>query len=74
MKTIELRQARHLEVGDTLVNVAGHVYEVTKVTRIGRGIRVHYLTAEGRPGRFSAAPESLSRVYAGSPRETPLSA
>ncbi|KQM83040.1 hypothetical protein [Agromyces sp. Leaf222] len=74
MKTIELRQARHLEVGDTLVNVAGHVYEVTKVTRIGRGIRVQYLTAEGRPGRFTAAPEALSRVYSGSSRQAPISA
>lgn len=74
MKTIELRQARHLEVGDTLVNVAGHVYEVTKVARVGRGIRVQYLTSEGHAGRFTAAPESLSRVYAGSSRQAPISA
>jgi hypothetical protein len=73
MKTIELRQARHLEVGDTLVNVAGHVYEVTRVTRIGRGIRVQYLTSEGQPGRFTAAPEAISRVLAGG-RATPIPA
>ncbi|GAA1503012.1 hypothetical protein BJ978_003102 [Agromyces terreus] len=73
MKMIELRQARHLEAGDTLVNVAGHVYEVTRVSRVGRGIRVQYLTSEGHAGRFTAAPESLSRVYTSS-RRAPIPA
>jgi hypothetical protein len=62
MDRIELRQTRELAVGDVLVSTSGSVYEVTKLARIGRGIRVTYLTAEGRPGRFTAAPEAISRV------------
>lgn len=62
MEVIELRQTRQLEVGDTLVNAYGRTYEVTKVSPIGRGIRVQYLTADGVAGRFTAAPEAVSRV------------
>ena len=62
MDRIELRQTRELAVGDVLVSTSGSVYEVTKVARIGRGIRVTYLTADGRVGRFTAAPEAISRV------------
>ncbi|HET6672307.1 MAG TPA: hypothetical protein VFG92_02935 [Agromyces sp.] len=62
MEGIELRQTRQLQVGDTLVNASGRTYEVTKVSPIGRGIRVQYLTADGAAGRFTAAPEAISRV------------
>lgn len=62
MEAIELRQTRHLAVGDTLVSASGAAYEVTRVTRVGRGIRVHYVTADGRAGKFTAAPEAISRV------------
>ncbi|WP_022894243.1 hypothetical protein [Agromyces subbeticus] len=65
MMTIELRQTRQLAVGDTLISVSGSSYEVTKLTRVGRGIRVHYVSAEGRPGRFTAAPGAISRVLVG---------
>lgn len=62
MERVELRQTRELAVGDVLVSTSGSVYEVTKLARIGRGIRVTYLTVDGRPGRFTAAPEAISRV------------
>lgn len=62
MEAIELRQTRHLAVGDTLVSASGAVYEVTRLLRVGRGIRVHYVTADGRAGKFTAAPEAISRV------------
>ena len=65
MTTIELRETRHLAVGDTLVSVSGSNYEVTKLVRVGRGIRVHYLTDNGTAGRFTAAPEAVSRVLGG---------
>lgn len=65
MRTIELRQTRQLAVGDTLISVSGSSYEVTKLARVGRGIRVHYVSAEGRAGRFTAAPEAISRVLVG---------
>jgi hypothetical protein len=64
METIELRQTRHLAVGDTLVNASGSTYEVTKLTRIGRGIRVQYRSTDGVAGRFTAAPEAVNRVLA----------
>jgi hypothetical protein len=64
MTTIELRETRHLAVGDTLVSVSGSSYEVTKLVRVGRGIRVHYLADDGAAGRFTAAPEAISRVLA----------
>jgi len=75
MEVIELRQTRQLTVGDTLVSSSGSAYEVTKLSRIGRGIRVTYVTADGRTGRFTAAPEAISRVridHAGA-RRTPTS-
>jgi hypothetical protein len=62
MEAIELRQTRHLAVGDTLVSASGAAYEVTRLLRVGRGIRVHYVTADGRAGKFTAAPEAVSRV------------
>lgn len=62
MERVELRQTRELAVGDVLVSTSGSVYEVTKLARIGRGIRVTYLTTDGRSGRFTAAPEAISRV------------
>ncbi|MFC5788906.1 hypothetical protein EDM22_01455 [Agromyces tardus] len=62
MDEIELTQTRHLAVGDTLVSASGATYEVTRLLRVGRGIRVHYVTADGRAGRFTAAPEAVSRV------------
>jgi hypothetical protein len=62
MEAIELRQTRHLAVGDTLVSASGAAYEVTRLVRVGRGIRVHYVTADGRAGKFTAAPEAISRV------------
>lgn len=65
MATIELRETRHLAVGDTLVNVSGSSYEVTKLVRVGRGIRVHYLADDGTAGRFTAAPEAVCRVLGG---------
>ncbi|MFC9560507.1 hypothetical protein [Agromyces sp. NPDC056965] len=65
MTTIELRETRHLAVGDTLVNVSGRSYEVTKLARVGRGIRVHYVADDGAEGRFTAAPEAISRVLGG---------
>ena len=68
MDGIELRQTRQLQVGDTLENAFGRTYEVTKVSPIGRGIRVQYVTADGVAGRFTAAPEAISRV-----RVTPVS-
>jgi hypothetical protein len=61
MTTIELTHTRQLAVGDTLVNAAGAEYEITKLARLGRGIRVHYVTADGRPGRFTSAPEATVR-------------
>ncbi|TYL50485.1 hypothetical protein [Agromyces mariniharenae] len=57
----ELAQTRQLVVGDMLVNAAGSEYEVTKLARLGRGIRVHYLTRDGRQGRFTSAPEAIVR-------------
>lgn len=65
METIELRQTRHLAVGDTLISVSGSHYEVTRLARVGRGIRVHYVSTEGAPGRFTAAPDAISRVLVG---------
>jgi hypothetical protein len=62
MEVIELRQTRHLRVGDMLVNASGRAYEVTKIARIGRGIRVAYRNDDGQPGRFTAAPDAVSRV------------
>lgn len=62
MDPIVLTQTRHLAVGDTIVSASGAQYEVTRVARVGRGIRVHYRTAEGHAGRFTAAPEAISRV------------
>jgi hypothetical protein len=62
MEAIELRQTRQLEVGDTLVSASGRAYEITKLARIGRGIRVTYVTEDGRAGRFTAAPDAISRV------------
>lgn len=62
MDMTELRETRRLAVGDTLVSAAGNSFEITKLTRIGRGIRVHYVSPEGGAGRFTAAPEALSRV------------
>ena len=62
MEGIVLRQTRQLKVGDTLVNTSGRAYEITKISRIGRGIRVQYVTADGVAGRFTAAPEAVSRV------------
>lgn len=62
MEAIELKQIRQLAVGDTLVSASGAVYEVTRVLRVGRGIRVHYVTADGHAGKFTAAPEAVSRV------------
>jgi len=64
MRTIELTQTRQLAVGDVLVNAAGDEYEVTKLARLGRGIRVYYLTGDGRPGRFTSAPEAIVRRHA----------
>jgi hypothetical protein len=62
MEAIELKQTRHLAVGDTLVSASGAAYEITRLLRVGRGIRVHYVTADGRAGKFTAAPEAVSRV------------
>jgi hypothetical protein len=62
MEHVELKQTRHLAVGDTLVSAAGARYEVTRIVRVGRGIRVHYVTGDGVDGRFTAAPEAISRV------------
>ena len=62
LRQTELRQTRSLRVGDTLVNASGRAFEVTKIARIGRGIRVTYLDDDGQPGRFTAAPESVTRV------------
>ena len=67
MATIELRETRQLAVGDTLVSVDGSSYEITKLTRVGRGIRVHYVSTDGRTGRFTAAPEAISRVLDAGP-------
>ncbi|RZS65722.1 hypothetical protein EV187_1423 [Agromyces ramosus] len=66
LRQTELRQTRQLQVGDTLVNASGRAYEVTGVARIGRGIRVQYVSDDGRAGRFTAAPEAVSRVRVGS--------
>ena len=62
MEAIELKQTRQLAVGDTLVSASGASYEVTRLLRVGRGIRVHYVTADGRAGKFTAAPDAVSRV------------
>ncbi|HEU4466678.1 MAG TPA: hypothetical protein VFR98_09115 [Agromyces sp.] len=62
MEAVELKQTRELAVGDTLVSATGSVYEITKLTRIGRGIRVQYATPDGRTGRFTAAPDAVTRV------------
>jgi len=62
MDAIELTQTRHLAVGDVLISASGASYEVTRLQRVGRGIRVHHVTPEGRAGRFTAAPEAISRV------------
>lgn len=62
MESVELRQTRELAVGDTLVSATGGVYDVTKIARVGRGIRVQYVTPDGRPGRFTAAPDAVMRV------------
>ena len=62
MEPVELRQTKELAVGDTLVSATGGVYEITKLARIGRGIRVQYVTPDGRKGRFTAAPDAVTRV------------
>jgi len=62
MIEIELTQTRHLAVGDTLVSASGAEYEVTRVHKVGRGIRVDYVASDGRTGRFTAAPDAISRV------------
>ncbi|MFE5671641.1 hypothetical protein ACFQ58_08530 [Agromyces sp. NPDC056523] len=62
MEIVELKQTRELAVGDTLVSAAGDAYDVTKLARIGRGIRVQYVTSDGRSGRFTAAPDAITRV------------
>jgi hypothetical protein len=62
MEAVELKQTKQLAVGDTLVSAAGSAYEITKVARVGRGIRVHYVTPTGRQGRFTAAPDAVTRV------------
>ncbi|MRX44896.1 hypothetical protein [Agromyces kandeliae] len=62
MGIVELMQARELAVGDVLVSATGGAYEITRVARVGRGIRVQYLIEEGRQGRFTAAPESVVRA------------
>ncbi|MEV1129574.1 hypothetical protein [Agromyces sp. NPDC049794] len=62
MEAAVLKQTRELAVGDTLVSVTGGVYEITRVARVGRGIRVQYVTSDGRTGRFTAAPDAVSRV------------
>ncbi|MCM3656141.1 hypothetical protein M3147_02635 [Agromyces mediolanus] len=62
MNEVELRQTRELRAGDVLVNTTSRQYEVTRVRRIGRGIRVEYTTADGAAGRFTAAPEAAVRV------------
>ncbi|WP_353814127.1 hypothetical protein [Agromyces sp. SYSU T00266] len=62
MGIVELMQARELAVGDVLVSATGASYEITRVARVGRGIRVQYVTEEGRPGRLTAAPESIIRA------------
>jgi hypothetical protein len=49
------------------VSIDGRSYEITKLTRIGRGIRVHYISGDGKAGRFTAAPEAVSRVLAARP-------
>ena len=49
-------------MGDTLVSATGDAYDVTKLARIGRGIRVQYVTTDGRTGRFTAAPDAVTRV------------
>jgi len=61
MTTIELTTTRQLAAGDTLVNAAGAEYEVVRLARLGRGIRVHYLTGDGRQGRFTSAPDAIVR-------------
>ena len=66
MEVIELRQTRRLRVGDTLVTAFGRAYEGSGVARVGRGIRVQYVSDDGRAGRFTAAPEAVSRVRVGS--------
>ena len=73
MEVLELRQTRHLRVGDTLVSASGRSYEVTKIARVGRGIRVAYRDDDGRPGRFTAAPDAVSRVRRGPADEHPAS-
>jgi hypothetical protein len=55
-------QARQLGVGDVLVNPAGSEFTITKVARVGRGYRVHYVRSDGGAGAFSAAPEAIIRV------------
>lgn len=62
MGVVELRQARQVAVGDTLVSAGGRSYEVVKLARIGRGMRVDYVDHDGRRGRFTAAPDSILRV------------
>ncbi|GAA4056468.1 hypothetical protein [Agromyces indicus] len=62
MEAVELKQTIQLAVGDTLVSAAGSVYEITKLARVGRGIRVHYVTEAGHAGRFTAAPDAVTRV------------
>ncbi|MEI5582308.1 MULTISPECIES: hypothetical protein [unclassified Agromyces] len=62
MEAVELKQTNQLAVGDTLVSATGSVYEITKVARVGRGIRVQYVTPAGRQGRFTAAPDAVTRV------------
>lgn len=55
-------QARELRIGDVLVNAAGSDFTVTRVARVGRGYRVHYLRADGAGAAFTAAPEAITRV------------
>ena len=69
MTTIELTQTRQLAAGDVLVNAAGAEYEVVRLVRQGRGIRVHYLAADGRAGRFTSAPDAVVRRRAPAPAE-----
>lgn len=61
-RSVTYVQARQLRVGDVLVNAGGSDFTVTKIARVGRGYRVHYLRADGGAAAFTAAPESITRV------------
>jgi hypothetical protein len=62
-------QVRRLGVGDVLVNPAGSAFTITKVARIARGFRVHYVRSDGEAGAFSAAPEAITRVEVPRPHD-----